>query len=391
MLDDSPNSQGESATPGQPNLYLWREGEGMRFIATLAEGDGPDWSARAAGLSAAASPQGRYLAFMSERPLTGYDNRDAQRGEAAQEVFAYDAASDALACLSCEPSGARPLALRPVAKGEAVGAGEYGAGGRPPADLDRAGGRGAGARGDEAHERRLAVSHARGQRRGPRLLQRRRTAGRRGLKRRRGRLSVRAPRGRQLHGRGRRRGHRGHRGRLHLADLLGARRRHRGLPRRLESGDDVFFYTPAQLSVNDADRVTDIYDARVGGEPAVREAAAECQGEACQPPPAPPSYTTGATATHHGSGNVRQAGRGRCAAPARKARSLSRRAKKLRRAAQRTLRGGAGPGKAKRTSRRARRLAHAAKRTSRRARSCRRRAHRHGAAGGHPKPKRRNR
>ena len=36
VLDHEANSQGESAAPGQPNLYLWRQGAGVRFIATLA-------------------------------------------------------------------------------------------------------------------------------------------------------------------------------------------------------------------------------------------------------------------------------------------------------------------------------------------------------------------
>ena len=59
-------------------------------------------------LSAAASPDGRYLAFMSERSLTGYDNRDAESGEPVEEVFRYDASEERLDCVSCNPSGASP-------------------------------------------------------------------------------------------------------------------------------------------------------------------------------------------------------------------------------------------------------------------------------------------
>ncbi len=44
-----------------------------------------------ARISSRVSPDGRYLAFMSERPLTGYDNTDAVSGQPDEEVFLYDA------------------------------------------------------------------------------------------------------------------------------------------------------------------------------------------------------------------------------------------------------------------------------------------------------------
>ncbi len=37
VLDEAPNQLGDAADSGEPNLYLWREGEGVRFIATLFE------------------------------------------------------------------------------------------------------------------------------------------------------------------------------------------------------------------------------------------------------------------------------------------------------------------------------------------------------------------
>ena len=134
------------------------------------------------------------------------------------------------------------------------------------------------------------------------------------------------------------------------------------------NGADVFFYTPARLAVTDTDRVTDIYDARVDGEPASLPSTAECQGEACQPPGAAPGTQTPSSATFRGPGNVRQGGgQSRCAKPARRAARLARRAKKLRRAASRS--GALG------LRRRAKRLAAQAKRQSRQASRCRRRAH----------------
>jgi DNA-binding beta-propeller fold protein YncE len=90
----------------------WEE---PRFIATLSDEDEHDWLAEVGGelarLSSRVSPNGRYLAFMSNRSLTGYDNRDANplAHEARdQEVFLYDIVEGRLSCASCNPSGARP-------------------------------------------------------------------------------------------------------------------------------------------------------------------------------------------------------------------------------------------------------------------------------------------
>ncbi len=54
---------------------------------------------------------GGYVAFMSNSPLTGYDNRDAVSGQRDEEVFLYDAASNHLVCASCNPTGARPVGV----------------------------------------------------------------------------------------------------------------------------------------------------------------------------------------------------------------------------------------------------------------------------------------
>jgi hypothetical protein len=114
------NSEGEVAVADQPNLYLWKEGS-IRFIATLSGQDVPDNSASRllSPISreprfhlARVSPDGDHATFMSTAPLTGYDNTDANSGEADTEVFLYDAAANEgagkLICASCNPSGARP-------------------------------------------------------------------------------------------------------------------------------------------------------------------------------------------------------------------------------------------------------------------------------------------
>ena len=57
------------------------------------------------------SPNGRYLTFMSDEDLTGYDTRDALSGQPDQEVYLYDAGSNKLTCASCNPTGARPVGV----------------------------------------------------------------------------------------------------------------------------------------------------------------------------------------------------------------------------------------------------------------------------------------
>jgi hypothetical protein len=111
------------------NLYVahlansgWEE---PQFIATLSGSDHPDWTATGGlkHLTARVSPDGRWLAFMSDRPLTGYDNTDVSDAETSinpkernvkatvhhdEEVYLFDEASGGLVCASCNPSGERP-------------------------------------------------------------------------------------------------------------------------------------------------------------------------------------------------------------------------------------------------------------------------------------------
>ncbi|HET7508876.1 MAG TPA: NHL repeat-containing protein, partial [Solirubrobacterales bacterium] len=101
---------------GLCNLYRYDvTSEEVSLVAVLSGADSPDWFANAGTdlgqMTARVSPNGRYLAFMSERPLTGYDNRDAASGQPDEEVFLYDSGAppaEALRCASCNPTGARP-------------------------------------------------------------------------------------------------------------------------------------------------------------------------------------------------------------------------------------------------------------------------------------------
>ena len=116
-LSSEANDRHEKPVPGSPNLYVLHrasgEWEAPRLVAVLSEEDAPDW--RAEGPTRA-STNGRYFTFMSDRPLAGYDNRDASSGAPDEEVFLYDAASARLVCASCDPTGARPEGIEYGAK-----------------------------------------------------------------------------------------------------------------------------------------------------------------------------------------------------------------------------------------------------------------------------------
>ena len=101
-------------TPGAvrdiPNLYLWREGEGVRLVASLDPSGGAvgPWddvdvwtdsirrdSSEGVYRDARMSPDGRYLLFTSHASLTSYDTAETR------QVYRYDSASDELICISC--------------------------------------------------------------------------------------------------------------------------------------------------------------------------------------------------------------------------------------------------------------------------------------------------
>jgi hypothetical protein len=114
VLANNTNTAGETAQPEADNLYALQETEGSwstRFIAGLAPQDVADWTGQLPKHTAETSPDGRYVAFMSERELTGFDNHDVKSGEPDEEVFLYDLASGRLICTSCNPSGARPSGI----------------------------------------------------------------------------------------------------------------------------------------------------------------------------------------------------------------------------------------------------------------------------------------
>lgn len=115
----------EKATEGRDNLYSWTEQKGTEFIATLTAGDkieqfgreADDWSiAGPQYLTAQASPDGRFFAFLAPEYLTGDNvgpcgqaNGVGRESDACREVFLYDSDSGRLACPSCNRTGVAPL------------------------------------------------------------------------------------------------------------------------------------------------------------------------------------------------------------------------------------------------------------------------------------------
>jgi hypothetical protein len=109
---DCPDSE-ELNTTSSCNLYVRDTVTGItRLVAVLSGSDRRAWSTYGlddlGGYAIRVSPNGQYLAFMSERPLTGFDNRDAKSSVRDEEVFEYSLAANTLTCVSCASSGTRP-------------------------------------------------------------------------------------------------------------------------------------------------------------------------------------------------------------------------------------------------------------------------------------------
>ncbi len=315
ILDTEPNGEGDAAQAGEPNLYLAEEGEGVRFIATLAPGDRGDWGAQPTNpygavesISAAASPSGRYFAFMSELSLSGYDNREAQSEEPTEQAFRYDAQSGELACVSCNPSGASPegqvisskteqiaqkvdrlqlwtgrsmAATLPQANSEGFGK----ALGRPRSVLDN------GRVFFNAFDSLVA-----GDSNGEWDVYEFEPSGVGDCTASSGGASVSRTAG----------------GCVSLISS-GTAKAESAFLDTSASGNDAFFMTPARLSVSDEDNAYDVYDARVNGVAATLHLNPECLGEACQPAAQAPNDPTPSSSSFKGQGNVKATPHKRCA------------------------------------------------------------------------------
>lgn len=295
--------QSEGATQDEPNVYLADEGT-TRFIATLSSAGagelrsdltdtyGTPVEKTPIGHAARVSPDGRSLVFMSNslalsERVADYDNTDANSGQSDAEVYLYDTSANEgkgkLRCVSCDPSGGRPLGRQIGVGNNNKGPGYWGAARIPIFET-------------ELYQPRYLSDD--GQRvffdsYGPLVLGD--TNGKEDVYQweAQGSGSCTAESSSYVQASG---------GCLSLlssgqspvdSEFLDAS----------ASGSDAFFTTSEGLVPQDAGLI-DVYDARVdGGFPVGSNAPAVCEGEACQGAPVPPLDTTPASFAFNGPGN----------------------------------------------------------------------------------------
>lgn len=263
------------------NLYLWHDGE-TRFIASVASNDESgagtnalgvafDWDSRVVLRTARVSHDGTRLLFMSERSLTGYDNTVSTgpicgEGESRQceEVFLYEANTNRLSCLSCNPSGASPVGPSSIP------------GGTPFAS------------GRASYQSRVLSEGVDGNRvffDSADALVPQDTNGQEDV-------------------------YEYENGNVYLLSS-GTSTSRSAFVDASENGDDVFFITRAQLVAQDTDQLVDLYDARAPHEPGEKvgfpapEPPVVCEEEDCRSPlSSVAALTTFSSATFTGSGNA---------------------------------------------------------------------------------------
>jgi Divergent InlB B-repeat domain/WD40-like Beta Propeller Repeat len=303
------------------NLYLLHDGAGgweaPKPIAVLSGADATDWgqnNGAFAELTARVSPNGRYLAFMSSRDLTGYDNRDARSGEPDQEVYLYDAATETLTCASCNPTGARPQGVEAnklntdyggIAGGQQVLSGWVAANvpGWTPNLRDAS-----------IYQSRYLSNSGRLFFNSSDALAPKDSNGTEDVYEYEpegvgsctpasssGSVVFEPAASAEVEGRT-------VTGAAGCVGLIssGLSSRESAFLDASESGDDVFFLTAARLSPRDFDTATDVYDARVGGGEAAPSAPSECEGDSCQSVPSAPRFQAPSSAAFQGPGNLRE-------------------------------------------------------------------------------------
>jgi hypothetical protein len=274
LSGEEENDHGAKAQAGQNNLYAWHEGASA-FVATLLPGDNPggdsdgDWMPSLSQRTAEASPDGRWVAFRSRAPLSGYDNTGCGGNEIepCQEVFLYDSVSAKLSCPSCNPSGGRPLGSSTL---RLLG----GAPGYLPQPRYLT---------DEGRlyfDSRDSLTPF-DTNNGVEDVYQHEPEGVGSCKREAGCVSLISA------------GHEPIDSNFLAAD---------------SSGKNVFFTTRDQLVLKDRDELIDLYVAREGGGIAseTETSRGECQGEACQPAISPPNDPTPGSSTFEGAGNVNE-------------------------------------------------------------------------------------
>jgi len=306
VLDDALGPRGEAAVEGQPNLYLWEEGAGVRFLALLSSADHLDWGIKNFGatngqvsrLAAYSTADGRYFTFMSERALTGYENRNPASEELMQQVFLYDAVANRIDCASCDPFGSTPVGRRVPSFGvlamdpNGFWAGRVTANVLPESSMNNL------VQEYSFHQPRAVLDSGRvyfesvdallpGDSNGQWDVYQWEplsigdctpsTEGTRATRSGNGCLSL-----------------------ISSGTATGET----AFLEASVSGEDVFFLTRDRLSVLDTDTANDVYDARVNGVEAILPSITECAGESCQPSSEAPKDPTAASEQFRGPGNV---------------------------------------------------------------------------------------
>jgi hypothetical protein len=301
------NSDGGAGT-GTCGLYMYDTVAGtIKQVATLSDADYLDWaggSNNASQLTARVSLNGRFLAFMSQRSLTGYDNRDAVSGQPDQEVYLYDRLGDGgegkLVCASCDPTGARPHGVEIVTDAHSLlnQQGIWGGGTWLAAAIP---GWTSFALAESLNQSRYLSDSGRLFFNSADVLVPRDSNGTVDVyeyeppqgegQPASNNCTVPSPTYSPTSG--------------GCVDLVssGTSAEESVFLDASESGDDVFLLTAAQLAPGDFDTADDIYDARVGGVVVEPVKPPACEGDACQNPVSAPEDPTPGSLTFKGPGN----------------------------------------------------------------------------------------
>jgi hypothetical protein len=286
------------------NLYVRHNGT-IKLVAEISNNDGPDWGLGDGlhGLVARVSPDGRWLEFMSDRSLTGYDNRDVVTGKPDEEVYLYDALADGgegrVVCASCDPTGARPhgneyarlevahggLSIENVGFDQHQGIAANVSGLIPTTGLGEA----------SFYEPRDLSDSGRVFFDSSDALIPQDSNGT-------GDVYEFEPTGVGNCTSSSTTFSQASDGCLGLISS-GTSREESALLDAGESGNDVFFLTYSQLSHGDTDSILDVYDARVGGGFPEAPLPPVCEGDACQSPVSAPEDPTPGSLTYSGPGN----------------------------------------------------------------------------------------
>ncbi len=307
------NSEGDVALAGKANLYL-AEGGSFTFIAGMDSEEvqtglnvpttgflpSSPGNLRPDLRTSRVSADGLHLAFTSVAPLTGYDNTDVVSGHPDTEVYLYDAdpgpGAGQLACVSCNPSGARPKGREIVASSEGKPA-RWAAAVLPGWSEQLQPSRLLSEAGDRLYFNSIDALVPRDTNGKQDVYEWERASGAEHCEEAGAGLFAKSSGG--------------------CISLIssGQSAEDSEVIDASADGSDVFFTTGSSLLPQDPGLV-DVYDAREGGGyPAPPNPIPSCEGEACQGPLVPPNDPTPSSSAFEGAGNVKgtKATRPRCA------------------------------------------------------------------------------